>query len=59
MPRRKKNRYRVKGHSVTIEQGLLLEVCKGKSDREIIREILKINRFLDNSYFCLNRGNTA
>lgn len=49
MARRKKNRYRVKGHGMTIEQSLLLEFCKGKSDKEIIREILKVNRF----YFSL------
>lgn len=45
MPRRKKNRYRIKHPSLRIEQSLLLEFCRGKSDREIIREILKVNRF--------------
>lgn len=45
MPRRKKNRYRIKNPSLRIEQSLLLDFCRGKSDREIIREILKVNRF--------------
>lgn len=40
MPRRKKNRYRIKHPSLKIEQSLLLEFCRGKSDKEIIRAIL-------------------
>ncbi|MFL2124026.1 hypothetical protein ACEN4K_03620 [Marinilactibacillus psychrotolerans] len=44
MPRRKKNRYRIKHPSLRIEQSLLLEFCRGKSDKEIIRAILKANK---------------
>lgn len=45
MGRRKKNRYRIKTNGLKIEQSLLLDWARGKTGEQIIKEILKVNRF--------------
>lgn len=40
-----KNRYKLKTSGLSIEQSILADWCSGKTDNEIIQEILTIHRF--------------